>query len=153
MPWWIWILLGFGLLAAEALTPGAFFVFFFGFSALLVGSLTWMQLVGADQTQWLLFSVFSVASLLLLRPRLVNRFRAAGAGGNTPLPDFVGDVAVLVDDLEPGGVAKAELRGTSWTVRSHEPHRMARGSRCTVERVEGLTLWIVPQHDRVDDPA
>ena len=119
MPWWMWALLGLGLLAAETLTPGGFFVFFFGLSALLVAALAWLGIGGSEQTQWLLFSAFSVASLLLLRPRLVDRFRAP-ATGNTPLPDFVGDVAVLVEDLEPGGVAKAELRGTSWNARSHE---------------------------------
>jgi len=111
----------------------------------VVGALTWLQCAGDDWVQWLLFSVFTVASLLLLRPRLVVRFAATGAGGNTPLPDFVGGVAVQVDDLEPGAVGKVELRGTSWNARSHQAARIPRGSRCIVERVEGLTLWIVPQ--------
>ena len=30
---------------------------------------------------------------------------------------LVGDVAVLLDDLPPGAVGKAELRGTAWSVR------------------------------------
>jgi membrane protein implicated in regulation of membrane protease activity len=145
MPWWIWILMGFGLLAAETLTPGGFFVFFFGLSAVVVGLLAGLGIAGSVQAQWLLFTSLAVVSLLLLRPRLVGRFR--GSSEESRLPELVGDVAVLSDDLEPGGVAKAELRGTSWNVRSREHRRLPRGSRCTVEKVDGLTLWIAPQHD------
>jgi len=145
MPWWIWILMGFGLLAAETLTPGGFFVFFFGLSAVIVGLLAGVGLAGSVQAQWLLFTALSIASLLALRPRLVSRFR--GSSDESQLPELIGDVAVLSDDLEPGGVAKAELRGTSWNVRSRQHVRLARGARCTVEKVDGLTLWIIPQHD------
>jgi membrane protein implicated in regulation of membrane protease activity len=146
MTWWLWILLGLGLLAAESVTPGGFFAFFFGLSAILVGTLHWLDLTGAEPMQWLLFSAFSVAFLLLLRPRLMGRLAVSG---NTHMPDFIGEAAVLLEDLDPGAVAKAELRGTSWSVRSHEPTRMLRGSRCIVERIDGLTLWIVPaQGDR-----
>jgi membrane protein implicated in regulation of membrane protease activity len=143
MPWGMWIVLGFGLLAGEALSPGGFFLFFFGLSAVMIGGLVAAGIVDGDATQWLLFSVLSVASLLLLRPRLVGRFREA-RGGNTGMPDLVGDVAILTGDLEPGAVGKAELRGTSWNVRSLASARVPSGSRCIVERVEGLTLWIAP---------
>jgi inner membrane protein len=143
MPSWMWILLGLGLLAAETLTPGGFFVFFFGLSAILVGALASIGMAGGDQAQWILFSVLSVVSLMMLRPRLVDRFSASTSKHGRG-PEFVGDTAILLEDLEPGGVAKAELRGTSWTVRSHHPGHIARGARCTVERVDGLTFWILP---------
>jgi membrane protein implicated in regulation of membrane protease activity len=143
MLWWTWVLLGFGLLAAEALSPAGFFIFFFGLAAMSVGALVWLEISGPPWMQWLLFSVLSVVSLLLLRPRLMGRFVANS--GNTPMPDYVGEVAVLQSGLEPGSVAKAELRGTTWTVRSREPAPLAQGTRCIVERVEGLTLWVRPQ--------
>lgn len=144
MAWWIWILLGFGFLVAEVVTPGGFFAFFFGISAIIVGLLAWFSLAGPEWMQWLLFSILCVTTLLYVRPHVAVRF-AGSAGGNTPLPEFIGDTAVLLEDLEPGSVAKAELRGTSWTARSRHPARLPRGSRCTVQRVEGLTLWIEPQ--------
>ena len=37
--WWLWIVLGVVLLAAEILTPGGFYIFFFGASAICVGVL------------------------------------------------------------------------------------------------------------------
>ncbi len=54
----------------------------------------------------------------------------------------VGEVATLSEDLPPGAVGKAQLRGSVWTVKSLEEKPLAKGQRCIVERVEGLTLWI-----------
>ena len=53
-------------------------------------------------------------------------------------------MGTLLEDLAPGAIAKAELRGTSWNVRSTHPNPIPSGARCPVQRVEGLTLWIGP---------
>ena len=50
--------------------------------------------------------------------------------------------AVLLADLPPGGVGKAELRGTSWTARNEGERPLATGERARVTRVDGLTLWL-----------
>lgn len=146
MVWWVWILFGLALLAAEILTPGGFFVLFFGLAALIVGVLVAVGIGGPEWLQWLLFSVLSVASLLGFRRRLVDRFTQVPMEAHR-LDSLVGEVAVLTDDLAPGGVGKAELRGTSWTVRTHGPAILAAGTRCVVERVEGLTLWVKPEKE------
>jgi len=146
MVWWAWILFGLGLLAAEMLTPGGFFVLFFGLAALLVGAVVALDLGAPEWLQWLLFSVLSVASMLGFRRRLLDRFTRPDVDGHN-LDSLVGEVAVLTEDLVPGGVGKAELRGTSWTVRTRGPAILAHGTRCTVERVEGLTLWVKPEQE------
>lgn len=147
MLWWIWILFGLGLLVVEMLTPGGFFVLFFGTGALIVGLLTLAGL-SSPSTQWLLFSVISVGSLLLLRRRLVDRFQSVPDADGHSLSSLLGDTAVLTEDLAHGGVGKAELRGTSWSVRSREARTLPRGERCTVERVDGLTLWVKPEQEK-----
>jgi len=144
MAWWLWVLLGFALLAAELLTPGGFFVLFFGLSAVVVGVLVGVDLSGPPWAQWLLFSVIALASLLTLRRRLVEAF-AGPRAGNADLEDLLGEVAVLQHELTPGAVGKAELRGTVWNVRSTEARTLAQGQRCRVERVQGLTLWVRPE--------
>src|SRR6185436_15540888 len=73
MVWWLWVLLGLGLLAFEMATPGGFFALFFGASALVVGVLTGAGVGGPAWMQWLLFSVVSVAALLTLRRPLQSR--------------------------------------------------------------------------------
>jgi membrane protein implicated in regulation of membrane protease activity len=144
MSWWLWMLFGAALLAVEIMIPGSFFVLFFGIGAIVVGALAGLGVVAEPWVEWLLFSVFSVVSLLVFRGRLLARFqksRASTVGTET----FVGESATLLDDLEPGGVGRAELRGTVWTVRSRESQRLARGAHCRVESVDGLTLWVRPR--------
>ena len=71
--------------------------------------------------------------------------RAAGVDGAGVDETMVGEVAILTEDLDPGGVGRAELRGTTWTVRPSGAGSFRRGDRCRVDRVDGLTLWVKPE--------
>jgi inner membrane protein len=144
MPWWSWMLFGAALLAVEIMSPGSFFVLFFGVGAIVVGTLTGLDLVAEPWVEWLLFSVFSVGSLLVFRGPLLARFQRSRTS-TVGTDGFVGESAILLDDLEPGAVGRAELRGSVWAARSHEPARLARGAQCRVESVDGLTLWVRPR--------
>jgi membrane protein implicated in regulation of membrane protease activity len=144
MVWWSWLLVGLALLALEVTTPGGFYFLFFGVAALVVGALAGAGLGEPAWVDWLLFSVLSVASLVLFRGRLLGHLKTPEAPRGS-VGELVGEVAVLLDDLAPGAVAKAELRGTAWNVRTSGAERLARGRRCRVERVEGLTLWVRPE--------
>jgi inner membrane protein len=144
MHWGLWVIAGFGLLAAELLTPGGFFLFFFGIAGILVGGLTATGLLESARVQWALFPGVAVTLLLLFRRRLVQRLDRArkAPSGSGALDSVEGEVATLLEDLPPGAVGKAELRGTPWSVKALEPVFLLKGQRCRVERVEGLTLLI-----------
>ncbi|MEW6269316.1 MAG: NfeD family protein [Thermodesulfobacteriota bacterium] len=144
MPWWAWMLFGAALLVVELAQPGSFFVLFFGVGAVAVGTLAGLGVVGEPWVEWLLFSVTSVVALLAFRGRLLTRFQRSRAS-TVGSEGLVGDQATLLDDLEPGDVGRAELRGTVWKVRSHETRRLAHGQRVRVEHVDGLTLWVRPE--------
>jgi membrane protein implicated in regulation of membrane protease activity len=139
MDWWIWVLGGLVLLLAEILTPGGFFVVFFGAGAILVGALKAVGWAGPAWAEWLAFTVLSVAALVLFREPLMRRFRLEQG---KPVDRLEGETALVTEDVAPGGVGKAEMRGASWTARSSGAVALARGQRCRVERVEGLTLWL-----------
>lgn len=139
MAWWLWSIFGLALLAAELLVPTGFFVFFFGVSGVLVGGLVGLGWVEDPWIEWVLFSGLAVVLLLAFRRRLVDRVQRRQ---RPPKDTVMGEVATLMEDLPPGGVGKAELRGSVWTVKSLEQKPLAKGQRCVVERVEGLTLWI-----------
>ena len=142
MVWWVWVLLGFALLACELLTPGGFFFMFFGLGAITVGALVRFDVAGPAWVQWFLFSLISLVFLIPLRGRLV-RWIGAGEGTAAAAVDaLVGQVAVLLDDLPPGEVGKAELRGTAWSARNADERALRRGQRGKVTRVDGLTLWV-----------
>ena len=139
MVWWLWVLLGLGLLAFEMATPGGFFALFFGASALVVGVLTGAWAGGPPWMQWLLFSVVSVAALLSLRRPLQSRL--APRDGRR-VDSLVASTAVVLDELAAGAIGKVELRGSAWSARNTGDRALARGQRCVVEKVDGLTLWV-----------
>jgi membrane protein implicated in regulation of membrane protease activity len=140
MYWWLWLVLGLIFVGLEVLTPGGFYVLFFGIGALTVGSLAGFGWSGPIWFQWLLFSAISLLSLLCFRPYLVRATRSKERPD--PIDTLEGEIALLVDDLPPDAVGRAELRGTTWTVRNGDQRLLVRGQRCRVSRVDGLTLWI-----------
>jgi membrane protein implicated in regulation of membrane protease activity len=136
MIWWLWVLAGIVLLAFEMATPGGLFALFFGVGALLVAPLAALGVPAA--VQWFAFSALSLAGLLTLRGRLLRRL----SRHPTAQADLIGEQALLLTDLPAGTEGKAELRGTTWTVRTASDLPLKTGQRCLVERVDGLTLWV-----------
>ena len=116
------------------------FALFFGLSALIVSGVEALG-IAPPWLEWLLFAALGVALLLLLRKPVQARLQTRSA----PMDDLVGEVAVPLEDLGPNATGKAELRGTSWTVRNAGETPLVRGQRCQVQRVDGLTLWIRPE--------
>ena len=143
MAWWMWVLGGLGLLAAEMVTRCGFFAIFFGFSAILVGILAALGLSGAPWMEWLLFSVFSVLGVLVFRKPLMRRFGMSG--GHKTVDRMEKELAVVLEAVAPAGAGKAEMRGTTWTARTAGTVTLAKGQRCRIERIDGLTLWLVPE--------
>ena len=144
MTWWYWMLAGLMLLGAEMVTPGGFYILFFGLAALAVGTLAGVGLVQAEWVQWLLFSGLAILSLLLFRGPLLAWIKTH----EKEMPDvdsMAGESAMPLEDLLPGGTGKAELRGTIWTAHNAGPALLKMNQRCKVERVEGLTLWITAE--------
>ncbi|MBM2802532.1 MAG: hypothetical protein HW419_425 [Deltaproteobacteria bacterium] len=139
MEWWIWLLFGLLLLLGELLTPGGFYIFFFGIGALVVGMLAGLNLAGPAWLQFLLFSLVSVLTLWLFREKLLQLTRSR----MTHVVDsLIGESAMAVEEIAANGVGKAEARGTSWTARNLGDQALARGARCRIERVEGLTIFV-----------
>jgi len=141
MAWWLWAIIGIALLLIEMVTPGGLFALFFGVAALVVGALEALGVAGPAWLQWLLFAALSVVLVTVVR----RRMRGALAPKGGPVDTMVGETATLLDDLSPQGVGRVELRGSSWQARATAGTLLARGARCRVERVEGLTLWIRPE--------
>jgi hypothetical protein len=144
MTWWVWAVAGLLLLGLELFVPVDFFVFFLGVAALGVSGGAALGLVTTTSAQLLLFSVLAVFTTLGLRTPLVARLRRAQDTG-VGVENLIGEGAVLLGPLAPGDVGKAELRGTTWSVRSEHPDTLPAGRRCRVQRVEGLVLWVRPE--------
>jgi inner membrane protein len=144
MIWWYWMVLGLALLGAEMTTPGGFYILFFGLSALLVGTLAGLEVIRADWVQWLLFSMIAVGSLLVFRGPLLSKLNDERKG-QPDIDSMIGEVAIPLEVLAIGAMGKAELRGTTWTVKNVGTTTFNKGQRGKVTKVDGLTLWIVAE--------
>jgi membrane protein implicated in regulation of membrane protease activity len=140
MPWWAWVVLGLGLIALELLTPVGFYLMFFGVGALLLGALASLHLPLPLWAEWVLFSGCSIVVMLLFRRPLLARVHLQEKRPN--LDGIVGETALALEDIAVGATGRVELRGTTWNARNFGAYAVTRGQRCTVERFEGLLLWV-----------
>jgi inner membrane protein len=146
MEWWYWLVLGLVLVALEMAAAGGFYVIFFGIAAIAIGTLNLFDIAGPVWVQFLLFSVLSVAALLLFRRPLLGRL---GPGSGSPDVDtLVGETALPLDDIAPGAVGRAELRGAVWSARNPGTLPIARGQRCVVVSVDRLIIVLEPEGAR-----
>jgi membrane protein implicated in regulation of membrane protease activity len=146
MAWWHWLVLGLILVALEMAASGGFYVIFFGIAALAIGGLHLVDMAGPAWFQFLLFSALSIGSLLFFRSPLLHWLQLDRPA--TDVDSLIGETALPLDDIPPGGVGRAELRGTVWTARNSSAAPIVRSQRCTVVRVERLMIYLEPEGAR-----
>ena len=137
--WWMWMVAGFIMLATETVVPG-FFLLFFGIGAVFMG---FFQLLVPGVPLWIELLIFLSVSTLwlgLFRRRLVAYIEKR----NPPktVDSIAGETAIAQEDLQPGQVGKAELRGASWNALNLDQVAIAKYQRCRVDKIDGLTLHI-----------
>ena len=140
--WWMWIVLGLILAAIELATPGGFFVIFFGVAAVTVGILRLAGILTEPWLQWLAFSVLAVLALRLFRQPLLARLRRS-----EPLhavDSLVGETAVATVAIEPGGLGRVQMRGSTWDGCNVGTRTISPTERCRVVAVDGLRLDVAP---------
>ena len=138
MSWWIWVLVGFALLAIEFAST-TLHVAFFGLGALFVGLLVGLGWRGPLWAQLLVFTGFSLVALLVIRPPLMRKLKL---NESKDVDTLVGEQAVAMDDIASRGFGKAEMRGSSWNAQNVGTSTLNKGQRCTVESVDGLTIRV-----------
>ncbi|HZO57572.1 MAG TPA: NfeD family protein [Bryobacteraceae bacterium] len=138
LAWWMWMIAGIALLGIEMLTPGGFFTLFFGAGAIVVGLLGLAGWQPSIPVQGLIFLAVSIASLLLFRKPLMERFQSSIPKGK--VDSLVGETAIAMEEIPAGGMGKAELRGSSWSARNLGDAPIHLKQRVRVERIDGLTL-------------
>jgi membrane protein implicated in regulation of membrane protease activity len=137
--WWLWMLLGLALLAAEILTPGGFFIIFFGAAALCVGLLKLAGFLDGLAMEGLAFAALAVAGLVFFRKPVMQRFRHLSTQ-QKEVDSLTSEVAVALVEIAVRGMGKVELRGAAWTAQNVGDTLIPKAARCRVESVDGLTL-------------
>jgi membrane protein implicated in regulation of membrane protease activity len=141
MAWWGWLVIGIGLLAVEMfLIDAQFYLVFLGISAAVVGVLGLMGVPTPEWGQWLVFAVFSLASVLAFRRPLYQLARRRS--GHVEQRLTLGDRVTVPVRLEPGASCRVDYRGSSWSARNVDRAAIEAGTEAVIDQVDGLTLHI-----------
>lgn len=141
MPWWSWLILAAIALAVEMFVLDAqFYLVFFGISAAAMGLLALLGVGMPDWTQWLVFSIFAVISMVSFRQRLYTMVR--GRTGHVEERLTLGDRVTVPVRLEPSQTCRVDYRGSSWTARNVDERAIEAGREAVIARVDGLILLL-----------
>jgi membrane protein implicated in regulation of membrane protease activity len=143
----MWFILGVILLVVEAMHTGVLAVFF-ALGAWVTAVLMWLGAVESTWAQLAVFLIVSVVSLLLLRSEMRKWLTGLRhpAGQDAALDDFAGNLATVIEAIEPGkNAGKVEFRGTHWPARAECP--IAKGTVVKIVARDNLTLSVQPNEE------
>jgi membrane protein implicated in regulation of membrane protease activity len=136
--WVLWMIAAGVLAVGEMLTVS----FFLGPIAVAAVAAAIVALAGGPVAlQWIVFTVMSAGSLLVLRP-IARRHLRMPAQLRTGAAALVGSTAVVIDRVDRDG-GTVRLAGEVWSARSYdEDHAFEPGSRVEVLKIEGATALV-----------
>ena len=136
--WVLWIIAAGVLAVGEMFTLG----FFLGPIAIAATMAAIVALVGGGVAlQWIVFTVVSGGSLLVLRP-IARRHMRMPAQLRTGTAALVGASAVVIDRVDRDG-GTVRLAGEVWSARSFdEDHAFEPVTRVEVLKIDGATALV-----------
>jgi membrane protein implicated in regulation of membrane protease activity len=136
--WVLWMIAA-GLLAVGEMFTLGFFLGPIAVAAVLAAIVALAG--GGVALQWIVFTVLSAASLLVLRP-IARRHMRMPSQLRTGTAALVGATAVVIDRVDRDG-GSVKLAGEIWTARSYdEDHAFEPGTRVEVLKIEGATALV-----------
>jgi membrane protein implicated in regulation of membrane protease activity len=138
MDWVLWMVAAGVLAVGEMLTVS----FFLGPIAIAAVTAAVVALAGGGAAlQWIVFTLVSLASLLVLRP-VARRHLRMPAQLRTGTAALVGASATVIDRVDGDG-GTVRLNGEVWTARAYdEDHTFEPGARVEVMRIDGATALV-----------
>ena len=117
MTWSFWLILAIILFIAEILSPGMFFFACLGIGALLTAVVVLITL--PLWLQWVVFSVFSLLSIYLIRP-IAKRFFKLKEIVKSNVDGLIGKKAIVIEAIDPMKPGMIKVEGEMWKARSDE---------------------------------
>lgn len=140
----VWILVGLILIVSELLATSVIAVFF-GIAAVVVGVLLQLGLIESMASQFTIFGVISLSTLLLARGKFQRWFKGYTADASEGKPDFQQDIGargIVVDDFEHGS-GRITINGVRWTAFCDED--LKSGDAVWVASNNGIELTVTRQ--------
>ncbi len=137
----IWFFVGLVMVLLEFAIPGLIVVFF-GVGAWVTAILVAIFPAMAVWVQLMIFTVFSLVPLVLLRGLLKKRFFSDQKGAESEgLDDYIGKKAVVGKAIK-NGEGKIHFKGTSWNAFSDED--IAEGTSVIIVAKDSIKLKVKP---------
>ena len=134
-----WLYAGIALIILEVMTPGLVSIFF-GLSALVVALITWLVPGVPQLAQWLMFSLFSILFIALLRKTLKKTFSGTSEVTEDMFDSFSGKRAVVTEAITPIKTGRVEFNGSNWTAEAEE--ELDVGLQVRIKSKKNLTLYV-----------
>lgn len=136
--YWHWLVVAVVLVVLEVFSPGVYFLWL-GVAAALVGGVLWLIPELSWQVQFVLFALFSIASIGLLRLLLARHPISTDEPTlNRRGEQYIGRVLVLSEPIE-NGMGKVRVDDTLWRVEGADAPV---GQRVRVTGVDGAVLRV-----------
>lgn len=127
--WLLWTIVTFVCLILE-LSSGDFFVTcfaiggLFGVFAALLGLPFWMQVI--------VWALFSVLSIWLIRPRLLKALHRGGEERASNADALIGRVGTVIEPIVPGSNGYVQVDGDNWKAVTDGSTEIPRGERVVI---------------------
>ena len=134
-----WLYAGIALIVLEVMTPGLVSIFF-GLAALVLALITWLVPGISQLAQWLMFSVFSILFIALLRKTLKKTFSGTSEVTDDMFDSFSGKRATVVEFISTTHPGRVEFNGSNWTAEAEEEFDI--GMLVRIKSKKNLTLFV-----------
>lgn len=135
---WHWWILALGLIIAEVLLPGTFFLWM-GVAALVLGLLAWLIPSMGWEVQVMLFAIFSMIAIVAWKKwQKKHPVESEQPLLNRRGEQYIGRLFTLEAPIE-NGFGKVRVGDTLWRVQGDEA---AVGTRVRVTAVDGVVLLV-----------
>jgi len=138
MDYWIWLVLGIGLMALELFVPTGFYLFILGLAGVLVGLVVATGLMTSFNVQAVAFSVVAIGIWFGLGEKLRRLFFKKPAQPG----QLVGKVVKVASAIPAGQVGSGDLWGTQWRLENVDSVELQAGAKAVVVAAEGVTLKV-----------
>ncbi len=140
--WLVWLIVSILLLMLEMLLPTDLFLGMLGIAALLT---TFESLIDSNYvTQIIAFCIFSVLTLVVIRPFVRNLFYSKEDKAKTGIKALIGKegmVSEIIDNSKDIGRVKAD--GDDWRAKSVDDSIIIEeGQKVIVKNVESVILYV-----------
>ena len=139
----IWFLVGLILLIMEFALPGLI-IGFFGVGAWIVAAICLVTNISIN-TQLIIFIITSILSLVILRKWAKGIFMGHSEGEqdlSEDLKDFIGERAVVIENISVKSGGKVELHGTNWIAVADQ--EIQKGTVVEIVNKDNITLKVKP---------